>query len=227
MQTKKTEQANLENKKSLFFEAGLIIALALTLFAFEWGTKSVNDYYLTGTTIDEYETDYLPPNTDFERPKITPPPPVITEFEIVESVDEHFIDEMPDWNVEDNPYSYKPFEAFGKDEEVAEVLPFRLVQKTPSFNGGGLDKFQEYLYKNMRYPEVAQRNGISGKVIAQFVVNEQGKVVSVMILRSIDESLSKEVVRVLTGSPKWTPGEQRGRKVKVQYNIPVFFTLNK
>lgn len=223
MKTKKTRKANLENKKSLFFQAGLIVALSLTLLAFEWGTHTINTYGISGNNINHYEPELLPPVTDFKKPKPTPPPPVIEEITIVEDIDESFIDDMPSWDAEDHSFEDKPFEDFEEGEDV----PFIVVEKMPLFNGGGLAKFQQYLYEHLRYPEEARINNVEGKVSAQFIVNEKGEIESVRILRSIDESLSKEVIRVLAGAPKWTPGEQRGQKVKVIFSIPVYFSLQK
>ena len=95
----------------------------------------------------------------------------------------------------------------------------------PMFRGEGLKGFHSWVAKNLKYPEIAAENGISGKVYIQFVVNRQGKVEDAVIIRGADPSLDNEAIRVVMSSPKWSPGKQRGKSVKVQFTIPINFVL--
>jgi len=94
----------------------------------------------------------------------------------------------------------------------------------PSFPGGDADLFK-FLSNNVKYPVIAQENGIQGRVICQFVVNKDGSIVDVEVVRAVDPSLDKEAIRVIKSMPNWTPGKQRGKSVRVKYTLPVNFKL--
>lgn len=108
---------------------------------------------------------------------------------------------------------------------IEEMDIFVVVENMPKFEGGDLNKFREYISKQLRYPEIAKDNGIQGRVILSFVVEPNGTVSNVKILRGVDPSLDQEAVRVVESSPLWTPGTQRGEAVRVQFNIPIIFAL--
>jgi len=99
------------------------------------------------------------------------------------------------------------------------------VEDMPQFQGGGKEKFREYIQQNLNYPPIAAENGISGRVFVQFAVNAKGEVVDVVVVRGRDPALDKEAKRVVQSSPKWSPGKQRGRPVKVQFTFPIVFVL--
>ena len=94
----------------------------------------------------------------------------------------------------------------------------------PSFPGGDAALFK-FLGENVKYPVIAQENGVQGRVICQFVVNRDGSIVDVEVVRSVDASLDKEAIRVIKSMPKWSPGQQRGKPVRVKYTLPVNFKL--
>ena len=112
-------------------------------------------------------------------------------------------------------------------EEVVEeeTIPFQLVEEKPKFQGGDANDFTKWVNQRLVYPDVAKENGVQGRVMLQFTVNTDGSVSGVKVLRGVDPSLDKEAVRVVSMSPKWTPGKQRDRKVKVTYTFPVIFQL--
>ena len=110
-------------------------------------------------------------------------------------------------------------------EEEAEEEVFFIVEVMPQFKGGGKEKFREYIQQNLNYPPIAAENGISGRVFVQFAVNARGEVVDVVVVRGVDPALDKEAVRVIMSSPKWTPGKQRGKPVRVQFTFPIKFVL--
>ncbi len=128
----------------------------------------------------------------------------------------------------DNPsvavMDYKEAEVV-EEEVEEEAIPFQLVEQKPSFNGGDANEFSKWVNSKLVYPEIAKENGVQGRVTLQFTVEADGRVTNVKVLRGVDESLDKEAVRVVSSSPKWTPGRQRDRAVKVTYTFPVIFQL--
>ena len=114
----------------------------------------------------------------------------------------------------------------GLEEEEEEDF-FTIVEQMPTFQGGDLDKFRQWVNKNITYPMIARENGIEGTVRCEFIVNAQGHVENVKVLRSVEGTLDAEAVRVLSSSPQWSPGRQQGKAVKVKVNIPIVFRLTR
>ena len=110
-----------------------------------------------------------------------------------------------------------------KDEDVP--IPFQLVEEKPSFNGGDTNEFSKWVNSHLVYPKSAKENGVQGRVNLQFTVNADGTVSDVVVFRGVDPALDAEAVRVVSSSPKWTPGKHRDRAVKVTYIFPVIFQL--
>ena len=165
----------------------------------------------------------------------TPPPPeaapkipvLSDQIDIVD--DEIKIEDNMFQNLEDD--SNMGVEIMDYVEEVQEevveeeAIPFQLVEEKPSFNGGDANEFSKWVNSKLVYPEAAKENGVQGRVTLQFTVNADGTVSNVKVLRGVDASLDKEAVRVVSSSPKWKPGKQRDRAVKVTYTFPVIFQL--
>lgn len=229
MELKKSPKANLENKKLLFLEIGLIVSLGITLFAFNYTTKDVNTNTLEDNQVaDEVEEVMITHELD------TPPPPPVEVPEIsfsdqIEIVDDDIVVEDLVIDSEDD----EDFEVviFDYQEEVVEevveeeAIPFQLVEEKPSFQGGDANQFSKWVNSRLVYPEIAKENGVQGRVTLQFTVEKDGSVTKVKVLRGVDPSLDKEAVRVVSSSPKWTPGKQRDRAVPVTYTFPVIFQL--
>ena len=113
-----------------------------------------------------------------------------------------------------------------EEEEIEEeAIPFQLVETKPSFRGGDANQFSKWVNERLVYPEIAKENGVQGKVMLQFTVESDGRVTNVRVLRGVDPSIDKEAVRVVSSSPKWSPGKQRDRAVRVTYTFPVIFQL--
>ena len=110
----------------------------------------------------------------------------------------------------------------GTPKEEEKV--FDMVEQMPSFPGGDAE-LMSFLAKNMKYPAMAQENGVQGRVICQFVVTKDGTVKDVNVLRSLDPSCDKEAVRVLLSMPRWIPGKQNGKPVAVKFTVPIIFRL--
>ncbi len=229
MEIKKSPKANLENKKLLFTEIGLILALLVVYFAFEWSTAEKQVAVLEDTT-QVVETEEMVPITQ-ETP---PPPPSAPKIPVlsdqIDIVDDEIqVDDDMFMNLEDDSNMGVEIMDYVEtvEEEVVEeeAIPFAFVEEKPSFMGGDANAFSKWVNERLVYPEIAKENGVSGRVTLQFTVNTDGSVSNVKVLRGVDSSLDKEAVRVVSMSPKWTPGKQRDRAVKVTYTFPVIFQL--
>ena len=224
MQVKKSEKASLENDKIIYVLMGLVFVLSLCYVALEWTEREVTKYDVTDTEF-LFEEEVEIQQTSQETPP-PPPPPAVQEVEVLNVVEDNVETESIEVNTEETETEVviaAPVEAPVEEEE--EEVVFVVVESMPEFPGGQQALFK-YLSENVKYPVIAQENGIQGRVICQFVVNRDGSIVDVEVVRSAgDASLDKEAVRVVSQSPKWTPGKQRDRKVKVTYTFPVIFQL--
>ena len=229
MEVKKSPKADLENKKLLFREIGLVAVLGIVLLAFEWSTKDkpeMMDLTQDAVAIEEeiipitQEQQELPP----EMPKI----PVLSD--VIDIVDDDIkVNDDLIVSLEDNSnmgVEIMDYHAEVVEEVVEEeAIPFALVEEKPRFQGGDANTFSKWVNSKLVYPEIAKENGVQGRVTLQFTVNTDGSVSNVTVLRGVDPSLDKEAVRIVSSSPKWEPGRQRERPVKVTYTFPVIFQL--
>ncbi len=228
MEIKKSDKANLENKKLMFFEIGLIVALLVVFAAFEWTTKetSVDTLVDDRVLVEEEEIIAIEQNTPPPPPPAPEIPVLSDQIDIVEDdvkVDDIIINTEDDANTGVEIVDY--VENVVEEVIEEEAIPFQLVEIQPSFKGGGPNEFTKWVNQRLVYPEIAKENGIQGRVTLQFTVEKDGSVTNVKVLRGVDESLNKEAVRIVSSSPKWTPGRQRDRAVKVTYTFPVVFQL--
>ncbi len=225
MQVKKSENASLEKDKLVYVLMGLVFTLSLVFVALEWTEKEVTKYEVTDTEfLFEDELDIQQTSQETPPP---PPPPAVQEVEVLNVVEDNVETESIEVNTEDDKAEEvviaAPVEAPVEEEE--EEVVFVIVESMPEFPGGQQALFK-YLSENVKYPVIAQENGIQGRVICQFVVNKDGSIVDVEVVRSGgDPSLDKEAVRVIKSMPKWKPGKQRGKPVRVKYTVPVNFKL--
>ncbi len=228
MEIKKTPKADLENRRTLFTEIGLVVALLVVWGAFSYSTKEKAVASL-GEDTQVVEVEDMVPITQ-ETP---PPPPEAPKIPVLSDQIDIVEDDI---KVEDNFMSLEDDANLGVEimdyveevkEEVVEeeAIPFQLVEEKPSFNGGDANEFSKWVNSKLQYPEIAKENGVQGRVTLQFTVNPDGSVSNVKVLRGVDSSLDKEAVRVVSMSPKWKPGKQRDRAVKVTYTFPVIFQL--
>ena len=229
MEEKKSKKANLENKKLLFIEVGLCFSLFVTLAAFQWGTRDAN------VSVLEEETQMIEEEEIIPITQETPPPPPETpkipvlsdQIDIIDDdikVDEDLfmnLEEDANLGVEIGDY----IEEVQEEVIEEEAIPFQLVETRPSFNGGDANEFSKWVNSRLEYPEIAKENGVQGRVTLQFTVEKDGSVTNVKVVRGVDPSLDKEAVKVVSSSPKWTPGKQRDRAVRVTYTFPVIFQL--
>ncbi|MDO9557523.1 MAG: energy transducer TonB [Coriobacteriia bacterium] len=229
MEVKKTPKANLESKKLLFREIGLIITLLIVLAGFEYKTYEKSLSELGGNNAALVEDEMIPITNE------TPPPPPempkipIVSDEIIIVDDDMKITSDLIISTEDNKNLGVEIKEYvqGRKEEVVEEedIPFMFVEEKPKFQGGDENNFTKWVAERLVYPEIAKENGVQGRVYLSFRVNTDGSVSDVKVLRGVDPSLDKEAVRVVSMSPKWTPGRQRNKAVRVIYQFPVIFQL--
>ena len=222
---KKNPKADLSKKSGLFLSIGLVISLSLSIMAFEWKFYDEGSLVDLGTVDDNFEDMMEIPPT--QQPP--PPPPVIQQPEIVEVPDEEEIEQEIEVNLdieitEETVIEDIIFEEAPVEEKADEI--FTIVEEQPSFQGGGNAAFLKWVGQNLKYPSQAQRMGIEGKVYVQFVIEKDGTVTDVKAIKGIGGGADEEAVRVIQSAPKWSPGMQRGRPVRVRMILPISFQLN-
>lgn len=227
MELKKSPKADLENKRNVFLQLGLVIALGITLFAFEWTAKVEQTSSLGTMTGQEVEDEIIPITRQEEvKPPPPPPPPKVVEVLNIVEDDTEIDDELEIDNTEaDNQTVIEiapVIQAAEEEEEEAQV--FFIVEEMPEFPGGEL-ALRKFIAQSIKYPVIAQENGIMGKVYVNFVVDKDGSVTAAKIARGVDQSIDREALRVVNSLPKWKPGKQRGKSVKVSYTVPINFVL--
>ena len=225
MEQKKTPRADLEKKRPLFVEIGFVITLAIVLLAFEWKSYEKITYDLgPREAVDVVEEVVV--NTEQKVKPPAPKPQVQTTMlkvvdDDVEIEDELEIDAEADENTEVE--EYVPVEV-EEEEEAEEAEIFLVVEQAPQFPGGEAARLK-YLADNIKYPQMARESGIQGVVYITFVVEPDGSVTHIKILRGIGGGCDEEAIRVIKAMPKWKPGRQRNKPVRVQFNMPIKFTL--
>lgn len=228
MEVKKTPKANLENKRLLFVELGAVVTLAVVYFAFSVGTTEKQVATLDAGVQQVIEEEIVPVTQ--ETP---PPPPEAPKIPVLSDQIDIVDDEV---KVDDNIISLEDDDELGveimdyvegpEEEEIEEeAIPFQLVETKPSFMGGDANQFSKWVATRLVYPEIAKENGVQGRVMLQFRVEADGRVTNVKVIRGVEPSIDKEAVRVVSSSPKWSPGKQRDRAVPVTYTFPVYFQL--
>lgn len=224
MVDKKSPKADLENKKIFFVQIGLVLALGLVFLGFEWKTYEKK----TVDTFERQVVDVPEEIVQITQQKIeiaaTPPPPTTTIINIVED-DVEIEDEITidaEANAQTEVQEYVPVKH--EEEEVVEAEIFQIVESMPDFPGGDAARMT-FLRDNIKYPQIARESGIQGTVYVTFVVERDGRVTDIRILRGIGGGCDEEAVRVIKAMPKWQPGKQRGKPVRVQFNMPIKFTL--
>jgi len=236
MESKKSPKADLQNKKTLFFEIGLALSLLFVFVAFNWTTKEKQEAVLVAERSEIVEEEEQVPITESEPP---PPPEVQQQIQIPETIDivDDDIEIASDFDfsvtesenlIGDLKYVEKKQEEVKKEEVVEEVIPYAFVEKKPSFNGKDpKDAFPDWVENKCNYPEEARANGIQGSVRVALDVETDGTVTNVRVTNagSVDPLLAEETLRVVKSSPKWEPGSQNGKKVKVPFTFSVNFVF--
>jgi len=221
----KSPKASLENKKFTFFLMGFIIALSAIYIGFEWKAKEIVVIEMASTD-HLFEDDMDIVQTAEPPPPPPPPPPAEVIIEILTIVEDDVEVEAIDFSQLDDETPIviqAPIAAPVIEEEPEDVI-FQVVERMPEFPGGQ-QALMRFLNDNIRYPVIAQENNIQGRVVLQFVVNADGSIVDIQVVRGVDPSLDREAVRVVNAMPRWSPGQQRGQNVRVMFTLPVNFRL--
>ena len=216
MISKKNPKISLENKKAMFFQIGLAITLIVVLIAFEWKSYDKSNYNLGDLNLDDMEEEIIP----ITRQEVKPPPPPPPPPEIIEIVEDE-VEIEKELEIEETETDENEIVEVEEDDEEF----FMVVENMPEFPGGDLG-LMKFIQKNVKYPAIAKEYNITGKVYVSFIVDKQGKVTNVKIVRGVDKNLDAEALRVVSLLPKYKPGKQRGKSVRVMFTIPINFTLN-
>ena len=226
-EVKKSPKANIETLKLTSILMGVVVAVSVLFFAFEWSsqTKKLDESVIVQDVLAEEEIEITRRDP---TPPPPPPPPAPETPEIIQVVEEK-VETRIEINTEDDA-SKRQMEAYvpppppkPKVEEVTEEI-FVVVEEQPEFPGGNT-AMMKFLSDNIKYPVIAQENGIQGRVITNFVVERDGSITDVQVVRGVDPSLDKEAVRVIQSMPRWKAGRQRGSAVRVRFTLPVVFRL--
>ena len=228
MEIKKSPEASLENKRLLLIEIGLVVALGVVYLVFNHSSKEKSVAVLEDTTQVLVEEEMIAIQNELPPPPPEAPaiPVLSDQIDIVD--DDIKLDDDMFINLEDDNTAVEIqdyIQAVEEEEVEEEAIPFQLVEQKPSFQGGDANDFSKWVNARLVYPEIAKENGVQGRVVLQFTVEADGRVTNVKVLRGVDSSLDAEAKRVVSSSPKWKPGKQRDRAVKVTYTFPVIFQL--
>lgn len=224
MELKKSPKADLQTKRGLFLQIGIVASLGLMILAFAYNQKD-KVVEMMDLGIVEVEEEII----EITRQDQKPPEPVKQTITVISDI----INVVKnDTKIESN----LNFDDFNEDAIVAPVVkkveekaeddaPFLIAEEMPKFEGGDLTKFRTWVMGRLKYPQIAAENGISGRVTLTFVIEKDGRLTNIQVIQSPDRSLSEEATRVLNTSPKWTPGKQRSSPVRVKYTLPVEFRI--
>ncbi len=225
MELKKNPKVDLQNKRSILLEIGLIVALAVVIGAFLYTPKEVR--------VEKIDMNYGPVEeeiTEITRQDQKPPePPKKTEITVITDIlnivtnDTKITTDIGFAEFEEDIEIVQQVAV--QEEEIEEEQIFYKVETMPSFMGGDLTTFRNWVQGKVKYPQLAQENNISGRVLLMFVVEKDGTLTNIEVLQTPDSSLSEEAIRVLKTSPKWEPGKQRNQSVRVKYTLPIDFRI--
>lgn len=226
MELKKTAKADLKNKQDIFFMVGLVLALLIVLYAFNIKDQVESADVLGQMEVTEVEEENIPVTRQEELQPPPPPPPPKVFDAIVLADDNVELDEFEFQGSEADEYTVIDAlpAVYEEQEEEEEEEPFVVVEDMPEFPGGEA-ALRHWLVSNVKYPVIAAENGVQGRVYVAFVVDKNGSLSNVRIARGVDSSLDQEALRVVKSMPKWKPGMQRGKPVRVSYTIPINFQL--
>lgn len=224
MESRKSHSADLEHKRPVFFQLGLIIAISAALVAFEWKTTDYGNILLPPSVSIDPEVDIIELAV-IKKPEL-PKPLITTILNVVDSKTENIPDIVINTgiNPEDKIEPYILPELLPDEPGITEPEIFIIAQDMPVFPGG-YAAMLKYLSENTKYPSAAKEAGISGTVYISFIIDAEGRVTSVNVLRSVSGGCTEEAIRVVSEMPRWTPGLQRGKPVKVRMSLPVKFVL--
>lgn len=224
--SEKARRADLEKGKSRWLFMGLIVTLSFMFVSFEWTERNVT-YAISDLVSDpDFFEELVPVTYNQDKPLPPPPPPAAVNPEELNIVDNNSTETETDIAASDPTDAPviipTPIEV--PEEVVDENVEFVVVEEMPVFRNGNAD-LMRYLSENIKYPTVSAEQGVQGRVVVQFVVGVHGEILNPVVVKSVDPYLDKEAIRVISSMPKWKPGKQRGKAVRVKYTVPVVFRL--
>lgn len=225
MEIKKSPKADLKNKRGLLLEIGLVVSLLLVIAAFSYTPeeKRIEKVDLQAPIVEEQIVEITRQDQKPPEPPRKVEVKVIADLLQVVTNDTKITTEVDFTEFDED---VEVVQTVGVEEEVVEDdQPFLIAETMPSFQGGDLNTFRAWVQQNVRFPQIALENGIQGRVVLSFVIEKDGRLTNIQVLQTPDRSLSEEAIRVLSKSPKWTPGKQRNQVVRVKYTLPVDFRV--
>jgi len=231
MEIKKDPKVNLETRKTTYLLSGLVGALAILFVGLEWASTERRISNIAARTGEIEEEEEIQMTVQQNTPPPPPPPPAPEVFENIQQVEDDVeIEEVEMQSLEDDDnvtidvVDLSAASGPSEEEEAEANQIFTVVEQNPEFSGGEAALMQ-FIKKNLKYPAFAAENGIQGRVTLSFTVEKDGSIANIEVMRSPAEELSKEAIRVVSSMPKWKPGKQRGKPVRVKYVLPVTFRL--
>ncbi len=227
MEVKKSPKADLDSKRLTFALIGLVVSLFIVWRVFEiksYDKRTLENLQRTVEIIEEEMVEI----TKQEAPKPQPPAPKpqATQIQVVE--DDVEVEDEIDINAEVSQeeiieeYVYEAPEI--EEEEIVEAEIFTVVEQMPEFPGGAAE-MTKFIQKNIKYPMMARESDIQGRVYVNFVVEPDGSVSNVTVMRGIGGGCDEEAIRIVNMMPKWNPGKQRGVAVRCSFTVPIVFRL--
>lgn len=225
MEIKKSPKANLDDKRLTFTLIGLVVTLFIVWRVFEIRSYDKQQFDTFTRTVEVMDEEMEITKQEQPKPQIQAPKPQVTQIQVVEDdaeVEDIDINAEVDQDEVIEEYTYEAPEI--EEEEIVEEEVFLSVEENPEFPGG-LGKLLEFVQKNLKYPMMARESDIQGRVFVGFVVEKDGSITNVRVLRGIGGGCDEEAVRVVQSLPKFKPGKQRGNPVRVAYTLPIVFKL--
>ena len=234
MEVKKSREADLERKRPAWMAMGMALAIAAFIIAIEYSTKE-RDGLLDSDVLDEIAEDmeFIPPIVEplpkEEVPQKAPSDMIEVVNEVYENEDkqEELLETKPELAVEEEVLEENvedKVEAVLIEQQEEEVKTIRELDDLPVFPGG-MSQLVRWLTQNLKYPETAKNEKVSGKVLVSFVINADGVVTDVKLVKPVDQRLDREALRVVRMMPKWQPGLINGKPCKTLVNLPIVFKL--
>jgi len=225
MEIKKSPKADLRNKRGLLLEIGLVISLCLVIGAFAYTPKErkIEKMDLQAAIVEEEIVEIRQDQKPPEPPKRVEVKVIADLLQVVTN-DTKITTEVDFAEFDENTEVIQQVEV--AEETIEDDQPFLIAETMPSFQGGDLNTFRNWVQQNVKFPQIALENGIQGRVVLSFVIEKDGRLTNIQVLQTPDRSLSEEAIRVLNKSPKWSPGKQRNQVVRVKYTLPVDFRVH-
>ncbi len=226
MEIKKSKKADLERKKPIYLQVGLVLALSLALLSFEY--KSYDKVQEETASVTQAEVIEEVVMQTKQEVKLETPPPAQAQTTLLNIVDNNVkVDNDIEIDADDNGEKNQEYQEVTQEVavEAEEAQIFSVVEESPGYPGGD-EARMKYLKENLKYPQLARESGIDGTVYIEFVVERDGSISKPIIKRDIGGGCGDEALRVVKSMPKWSPGKQRGKPVRTQFVLPIKFILN-